>query len=148
LEVAVGFEIHQQLQADCYQLGSFQLSRVLLAKDANYPWFILVPQRQNITEIYQLEKKDQHQLWSESAVFSKVVMECFAGHKLNVAALGNMVPQLHLHHIVRYQNDPAWPGPVWGVTETKKYSKQRLAEVTNSLLPLLKNKGFIEKMAL
>lgn len=144
----MGFEIHQQLQADCVQLGCFQLTQLLLAQDANYPWFILVPQRENITEIYQLDEEDQRQLWSESAIFSQVVMECFAGHKLNVAALGNMVPQLHLHHIVRYPNDPAWPGPVWGAAEPKKYSKPQLAKVTNSLLPLLKNKGFIEKMAL
>lgn len=144
----MGFELHQQLQADCCQLGSFQLCRVLLCQDVNYPWFILVPQRQDITEIYQLDEKDQHQLWSESAVFSEVVMECFAGHKLNVAALGNMVPQLHLHHIVRYRDDPAWPGPIWGAVESKKYSQVQLAEVTDSLLPLLKNKGFIEKVAL
>ena len=78
--------------------------------DSNYPWFILVPAREGIREIYQLEAADRVQLLDESCALSEFIMDYYKGEKLNVAALGNQVPQLHLHHIVRYASDPAWPG--------------------------------------
>ena len=107
-------DIHPQLRKDCLILGRFQLSHLLLMNDASYPWFILVPDRADITEIYQLESADQRQLWFESSILSTRIMQVFQGDKLNLAAIGNLVPQLHLHHVVRYRSDRAWPAPVWG----------------------------------
>jgi len=90
--------------------------------DRNYPWFILVPDRDNIREIYQLEAADRKQLLDESCLLSGFLMAEFNGDKLNIAALGNQVPQLHLHHVVRYASDPAWPAPIWGKHPPRPYS--------------------------
>lgn len=108
------FQIHPALQSDCIILGKLDLCYLLLMNDANYPWFILVPAREDITEIFQLDEVDQRQLLSESTRLAVHIHKAFDAHKLNVAALGNMVPQLHIHHIVRYQDDVCWPKPVWG----------------------------------
>ena len=116
------FELHPQLKKDCQVLGQFTLCQLLLINDANYPWFILVPAREGISEIYQLSAEDQEQLWSESAQLSAALMEAFQGDKMNIAALGNVVPQLHVHHVVRYTTDVAWPAPVWGKVVAKSYS--------------------------
>ena len=121
--------IHHQLSAACITLGWFSLSHLLLMNDSNYPWFILVPQRDNIREIYQLETADRAQLLNESCLLSEFLMTAFNGDKLNIAALGNQVPQLHLHHIVRYQTDVAWPAPVWGKVPSLPYSDSGLDEI-------------------
>ena len=123
------FELHPQLAKDCVVVGDFPLCRILLNKDANYPWFILVPRRENIREIFELCEADQQQLLWESSYFSKQIYPLFNADKLNVAALGNMVPQLHVHHIVRYQNDAAWPGPVWGHVAAIEYEKEKLDDI-------------------
>jgi len=115
-------EIHEQLRNDCIVIGRLELCHVLLMNDANYPWCILVPDREDIREVYQLDKKDRLLLMEESAALGQSLMQIFTGDKLNVAALGNMVPQLHIHHIVRYRDDPAWPMPVWGRLAAKPYS--------------------------
>lgn len=115
------FELDPRLANDCKVLGDWPLCRLLLMNDANYPWFILVPRRESVREIHELADADRVQLWEESAQLSRAAMKAFAGFKLNVAALGNMVPQLHVHHIVRLQGDPAWPSPVWGRTPAKPY---------------------------
>ena len=109
------FTLHPQLEKDGIVMGDLPLSRLLLLNDARYPWFILVPRCEAITEIYQLSEEEQQQLMRESSKLGQFVMESFNGDKLNIGALGNLVPQLHLHHIVRYETDEAWPGPVWGV---------------------------------
>lgn len=114
-------EIHPKLAADCLTLGKFPLSYLLLMLDANYPWFILVPDREATQEIYQLSPEDQQQLLRESSSLGEALMKAFQGDKLNVAALGNVVPQLHVHHIVRHQSDPAWPAPVWGRVPARAY---------------------------
>ena len=106
--------IHPQLRKDCIILGRFELSHLLLMNDTSYPWFILVPDRDQVTEIYQLSESDQQLLWRESSLLSRLLMETFQGDKLNVAAIANLVSQLHLHHVVRFKNDRAWPAPVWG----------------------------------
>jgi diadenosine tetraphosphate (Ap4A) HIT family hydrolase len=121
-------DIHPQLQADCIVLGRFKLCHLLLIKDANYPWCILVPDHDNITEIYQLDADDQQQLMHESSLLGQALMQNFSGDKLNIAALGNVVPQLHIHHVVRYVGDPAWPAPVWGRVAVKPYSDAELNE--------------------
>ena len=121
--------IHPQLANDCLVLGRFSLCHFLLVKDANYPWFILVPDRDDIQEIYQLSERDQNQLLIESSELSRKLMQIFDGDKFNIAALGNQVPQLHLHHIVRYKTDPAWPGPVWGKVPARAYSERQLDDI-------------------
>ena len=125
--------IHAQLLNDCLVLGRFKLCHLLLVKDANYPWFILVPDRDSVEEIYQLNREDQVQLLAESSLLGDHLMQVFKGDKLNLAALGNQVPQLHLHHIVRYENDPAWPMPVWGKIAAKPYSKSEVTELMSKL---------------
>ena len=122
-------EIHPQLAADCKLLGRFPLCHLLLMNDCNYPWFILVPDRVNIREIYQLEADERRQLLDESCLLSEFLMNAFNGDKLNVAALGNLVPQLHLHHVVRYKSDLAWPTPIWGKHPALPYSENALSEI-------------------
>ncbi len=126
-------EIHPQLAKDGIYLGRFALSHLLLMNDSNYPWFILVPDRDGIREIYQLQTADRQQLLDESCQLSEFLMREFKGEKLNVAALGNQVPQLHLHHIVRYASDPAWPVPVWGKHPPQAYSKDALDEIKDKI---------------
>ncbi len=123
------FVIHPQLQKDCIDLGSFDLCRLLLMNDSRYPWCILVPQRSDITEIFQLSNADQIQLNKESIYLSQKLAEEFSADKMNIAALGNVVPQLHIHHVVRYKNDHAWPAPIWGVGEAVKYGQAELDQV-------------------
>ena len=127
-------DLHPQLLEDCLVLASFPLCRLLLMKDANYPWFILVPDREDISEIHHLSDEDQLQLIRESAFLSEVIEDAFRADKINVAALGNMVPQLHLHHIVRYQDDVAWPSPIWGNKPAREYSDELLDTIANKLL--------------
>jgi diadenosine tetraphosphate (Ap4A) HIT family hydrolase len=124
------FTLHPRLAADTLALGDFPLCRLLLMNDAQYPWFILVPRRENAREIYQLEPRDQQLLLRESSALSRAAMDAFKGDKLNVAALGNLVPQLHLHHVVRYAHDPAWPRPVWGLHPARPYAEpERVARL-------------------
>lgn len=125
--------IHAQLQADCLVIGRFPLCHLLLLQDANYPWCILVPDRESISEIHQLTEADQQQLIRESSQLARVLEKAFAPDKLNIAALGNIVPQLHLHHVVRYRNDPAWPAPVWGRVASRPYSEEQLAALLEKL---------------
>ncbi len=132
-------EIHPQLLQDCLLLGRFSLSYLLLMQDANYPWFILVPDREDVSEIFQLSDEDQIQLTKESAVLSGVLKEQFAADKLNIAALGNIVPQLHVHHVVRYRNDAAWPAPVWGVLPARPYDAGQQQELIEKIRLRLKD---------
>lgn len=125
--------IHTQLMQDCVLLGRFSLCYLLLSRDANYPWFILVPDRPEISEIYQLSKDDQALLMAESSYLGEHLMTLFAGDKLNIAALGNVVPQLHVHHVVRYQSDAAWPAPVWGYQPTNPYSAKQLEALQETI---------------
>lgn len=120
------FELDYRLQNDCVEVGSLMVSRILLMKDANYPWLILVPQREGISEIYQLDVDDQEQLIWESSFVAERLMATYNGDKMNIAALGNVVPQLHIHHVMRKQDDAAWPNPVWGAVPPKAYSRHAL----------------------
>lgn len=103
-----------RLEADCIAFGDTPLCRLLLMNDASYPWCILVPRRSGIREIYELDVTDRAQLLDESVTLGRAMMQAFCGEKLNVATLGNTVSQLHLHHVVRWQHDRAWPESVWG----------------------------------
>ncbi|MBQ0747429.1 MAG: HIT family protein [Marinobacter sp.] len=131
------YKLHERLTADTISLGRSSLCEIRLMNDQTWPWVLLVPALAGIREIYELSPEQQHQLMQESSALSRGMMEAFGGDKMNVAALGNMVPQLHLHHIVRFEGDTAWPGPVWGKQPPVPYDEFRLAEVKRSLAPVL-----------
>ncbi|SMF95543.1 Diadenosine tetraphosphate (Ap4A) hydrolase [Methylomagnum ishizawai] len=127
------FELHPRLAQDGLPLGRFPLCRLLLMNERRYPWFILVPERPGIAEIHQLPDADQIRLIRESSALGGALAAAFAADKLNIAALGNLVPQLHVHHVVRYRHDPAWPAPVWGRFEPWAYDAAGLAAVRERL---------------
>lgn len=135
------FQLHPNLQQDCFEVGRFALSRVLLMNDSQYPWLILVPQRNDITELFQLPAEDRQQLLNESCWLAEALFELYKPDKLNIAAIGNLVPQLHLHHVARYRSDIAWPAPIWGKYSAIAYSEheteQRLIQLRKQLQPHL-----------
>ena len=135
------FQLHPQLEADTVLVGHFPLSLLLLSKDANYPWCILVPQRQGMEEIYQLGSADQSQLLHESCLLAETLAGIFAADKINVATIGNMVPQLHMHHVARFKTDAAWPKPVWGAVEAVDYPQDMLAHRVERLASALEPHG-------
>ena len=106
------FELDARLQQDTLTLGDFPLCRLLLMNDASYPWFILVPRREGVSEVFELNAADQALLWAETSRLADRLKVVFAGDKMNVATLGNVVSQLHMHVIVRRRTDRAWPAPV------------------------------------
>jgi diadenosine tetraphosphate (Ap4A) HIT family hydrolase len=112
-----GWSLHPQLERDTIPLGEMALSRVLIIKDANYPWLLLVPRRPAIVEIIDLGEVEQAQLMVEITRVGRALKEVTQCDKLNIAALGNAVPQLHVHVIARRKTDAAWPKPVWGAAE-------------------------------
>lgn len=131
------FALHPQLQRDTLSLGDFPLCRLLLMNDAHYPWFILVPRRAGLRELHELDAAGQAQFWQESSELARTLLRIFGGDKLNLAALGNVVPQLHVHHIVRYTNDPAWPAPVWGRHPPQPYRPAAARACIQRLVPQL-----------
>jgi len=136
-EFMVNFELNARLKADTFFVGDLPLSQMLLMNDSRYPWVILVPRRADITEIHQLSDEDQPQLLHESSAVSQFILENFPVTKMNVAVLGNMVPQLHMHHIGRNENDPAWPGPVWGHSPAVPYEQANADKVIELIQQLL-----------
>ncbi|MEJ2045845.1 MAG: HIT family protein [Reinekea sp.] len=137
------FELDYRLESDCVLVGSLSLCHILLMKDANYPWLLLVPQRENVSEIYQLDEDDQEQLIWESSFVAERIMKTFDGDKMNIAALGNVVAQLHIHHVVRVQSDPAWPNPVWGAVPAKAYLTTELSARVVRIQEALKTSTFV-----
>ena len=139
------FALDPRLQQDTLPIGDFPLCRLLLSNDSNYPWFILVPGRVDISEIFQLDVGDQLQLWQESTALAELLKDSFDADKLNVAALGNVVSQLHMHVIVRKREDAAWPAPVWGKHPAKPYSAEQVAVIRERLrLVLTDDFTFVE----
>lgn len=120
----MNFQLHPQLARDCFVIKNLELCRLLLMNDKNYPWCILVPMREGKKDLYELTPTEQQLFIKESSRLSAVMMDLFKGKKMNVAALGNMVPQLHIHHIVRNEGDPCWPKPVWGQVPAVFYSDE------------------------
>ena len=136
-QTAETFTLHPQLAKDCFELAEFPLCKFLLCNDSAYPWFILVPKVDDITDIYQLDWQQQQQLLNESSLLSELVMQVFIGDKMNVAALGNVVEQLHVHHVVRFKNDASWPKPIWGQQPLTPYTEIELDELKAKVLPKL-----------
>lgn len=131
------FELHTQLAKDCAVVGDLGLCRVLLMNDSSYPWLILVPRREVVEELFQLSLTDQRQLIEEVSGVSEALASHARADKMNVAALGNVVPQLHVHVIARRRTDAAWPRPVWGVQPAQPYADGALAQELSELVALL-----------
>lgn len=119
------FALDERLRLDTLCVGHTALSVILLMNDARYPWLILVPQRPDIAEIHHLTAPDQALLWQESAVLARTLEQVYSPDKLNIAAIGNRVRQLHIHHVARYVSDAVWPNPVWGLGQSTPYAEQK-----------------------
>lgn len=122
----MAFALHPQLLADSEPLAELELCAVRLMNTAALPWLLLIPRRENLREMIDLEDNLQITLWHEIALVSKILRNEFNPTKLNVAALGNVVPQLHVHVIARFDSDAAWPKPVWGNLPMASYTREAL----------------------
>jgi diadenosine tetraphosphate (Ap4A) HIT family hydrolase len=125
--------LHPQLEQDTKTIGDLVLSRLLVSNDANYPWLLLVPRRPGASEIIDLDVADQRQLMAEIAMVSQALKAVTLCDKLNVAAIGNMVPQLHVHMVARRRDDPAWPKPVWGAVPARAWDPAERERMVKAL---------------
>jgi diadenosine tetraphosphate (Ap4A) HIT family hydrolase len=141
---SAGFEVDRDMAKECFSVGDLPLCRVLLKDDCNYPWFVLMPRRAGVREFYELDDEDLGQFWKESSAVGRLLMEHLRGHKLNVAALGNVLPQLHVHHIVRQTSDAAWPRPVWNVVPAKAYETSSAEALISDIRSLLSQSGLLQ----
>jgi len=132
------FQLHPRLLQDSIAIGKFNLTELRLINDGQYPWFILVPMRSDISEIYQLSDIDQQLLQQESSLLTKILADLYKADKMNIAAIGNIVPQLHIHHIVRYKTDIAWPAPVWGKFDAVPYTEQQIEKIKSEIETVFK----------
>lgn len=132
------FALHPRLAADTHAMGDMPLCRVLLMNDARFPWLILVPRRAGLHEMTDLQPEDAPAIMSEIQLVSKTLRDVLSPDRINVAAIGNMVDQLHVHVIARTMSDPAWPGTVWGHGGAKPYDEPTLLRRRNELVPRLK----------
>lgn len=122
------FALHPRLKSDSVFVRDLGLSQLRLQNQRTLPWLVLVPRWANVTEIHDLSGENRTQLMDEIAKASTTLAALFRPDKINVGALGNIVPQLHIHVIARFTNDPAWPGPVWGALPAAPYEAEDLAE--------------------
>lgn len=125
--------IDPRLEGDSLEITTLNLCQVRLHKNAAFPWLILIPNRSEVTEIIDLDSADQMMLMAEIDLASKVLKTLTSPHKLNVAALGNVVPQLHIHVVARYTTDPLWPDPIWGRGIHKDYEPNQLHHFLSEL---------------
>ncbi len=140
------FILHPKLQEDTHFLADLPLSCLLLMNDNRFPWLILVPRLAgNITELFHLEPATQLQFWQEINTVTAWAHQYFAADKMNVANLGNIVPQLHVHIIARKQEDACWPKPVWGMGEKVPYEKNKVEELRNAVTSFLVNGTALHK---
>jgi len=135
----MAFQLHSRLAKDSIVIGAFDISLLLMINDAAYPWFVLVPQIDGIKDAHQMTETDHIQVLRESRALSVSLMAAYGGEKLNIAALGNMVPQLHIHHIVRAKTDAAWPAPIWGYQELTDLSEIEITERLDALKQQMPN---------
>jgi diadenosine tetraphosphate (Ap4A) HIT family hydrolase len=119
------FVLHPRLFADTAFVADWELSRVLLMDDARYSWLILMPRRADVTELFDLDAQDRAALTEEVAHAARVLKAMSRARKINIGALGNLVPQLHVHIVARNEGDAAWPGPVWGHGTAVRYEPAR-----------------------
>ena len=131
------FILDDRLVKDTIHLLELPLCRFLLMNDRRYPWLILVPRFGDLSEIHDLSDKDQSTLISEISTATRALEKLFQPKKINVAALGNMVSQLHIHVIARFEEDEAWPNPVWGIGKSESYSRNEAKRLVNQLTTTL-----------
>ena len=131
------FALDQRLQQDTLVIGDFPLCRLLLSNDSNYPWFILVPRINGISEVFHLDVADQQKLWEETTGLAPLLNDGLGADKMNIGALGNVVSQLHVHVIVRKRDDAAWPAPVWGKHPARPYTEEQVVALRARLRELL-----------
>lgn len=131
------FALDQRLQQDTLVIGDFTLCRLLLSNDSNYPWFILVPRINGISEVFHLDVADQQKLWEETTGLAQLLNDGLGADKMNIGALGNVVSQLHVHVIVRKRDDAAWPAPVWGKHPARPYTQEQVVALRARLRELL-----------
>lgn len=129
------FQLHERLKNDLIEIKDLELSKLMLLPDSENPWCVLVPKRNDIKELHHLESDDQNILLEEINTVSKILEKEFSPDKLNVGALGNMVPQLHIHIICRYKNDRSWPGSIWGTAA--EIDKVKLEDIKTKILTSL-----------
>jgi len=122
------FELHPRLLADSVSVVMLGLCEVRLQTDANFPWLILIPQRSGVRHIHRLSSDDQRLLAQETSLVAERLEALTNADNINVAVLGNMVPQLHIHIVARFKGDAAWPGPIWGIVPRKPYSARALEQ--------------------
>lgn len=134
------FELHPVLANDTEEVTRLEVCRVLLMCDKTYPWLIAVPEREGLRDLDDLTDLDRELVKAEVDRIAKAMKAVFSPYKMNVAALGNVVEQLHIHIIARFQNDPAWPAPVWGHAEPQGYDDALLDEVLGRLRAALAEK--------
>jgi len=137
------YTLDTQLQQDTVYLGHFKLCDVLLMNDSQFPWVILVPRRGSTSELYQLSTEERYEQSDESAYVSQRLSDYFKADSMNIAALGNVVPQLHIHHVVRKKEDLCWPKPIWGAVTAKPYDNESLDKTVEEL-KLLFSDRFVE----
>lgn len=133
------FELDSRLQNDTIELGNFEFIKVLMSKDSNYPWLILVPEVEGATELFDLTADQQTFLMQVIAEISEKMNVTFKADKINVGALGNVVKQLHIHIVARYETDIAWPGPIWGQHPAKPYTDTDLEKQINIIKEMLES---------
>ena len=127
------FELHPRLVKDTLAVANLNLCKLLLMNDSNYPWFILVPRLKNISELFELTKVDRQSLNNDVDELSRRLSLHFNARKMNVAAMGNIVPQLHIHVIVRKETDAAWPNPIWNIVDIVPYKKNISIELIKDI---------------
>lgn len=120
------FELDERLKADTILLATILEYKILLNKDSRFPWIILVPKVNGLSEMHHLSYDLQANYLKISNLMSKVLHHIYSPHKINIASLGNIVKQLHIHHVARFEYDEAWPGPIWGVGQAIPYSQTEL----------------------
>ena len=135
------FTLHHRLQEDTIEIIRLKLSRVLLMNDSSFPWIVLVPEREGVQEVYELSIEDRSVLIEEIAAASEIIRQLYSPDKINIGALGNLVPQLHIHVIGRFRTDRAWPGPVWGSGPARPYQTEKLETVCAGIKKAFQQKG-------
>ncbi|WP_019626091.1 HIT domain-containing protein [Thioalkalivibrio sp. ALJT] len=131
------FVLDPRLEADTWAVAEWPLSSLRLMDHRDYPWFLLVPRRADVTELHQLDAADAAQVLRESRMLARAMEQAFAPSALNVAKLGNIVGQLHLHHVARFKGDAAWPGPVWGTPHPGGLERHEAEERMGRVLGLV-----------
>jgi diadenosine tetraphosphate (Ap4A) HIT family hydrolase len=127
------FVLDTRLEQDTLSIGDFALCRLLLMNDATYSWFILVPRLEEVSEVFQLSSADQQLLWQETSALAEIIKDTFGADKMNIATLGNVVSQLHVHVIARRRGDATWPAPVWGRHPASTYSTEQVDGIKSKL---------------